>query len=407
MSSVIDQTTLAHLEQLFSTAFGASDAPAVAAFAPGRSEIAGNHTDHEGGRVIACALDVAAHAIARPRADTTVRLASEGYPTFELDLSSAEAREDERGTTASLVRGMAHEVAAATGATPRGFDLAMWCDIPSGGGLSSSAAVEALLGRTMEALWGAQTGAQTANPVALAQMCQRTENNYYGKPCGLMDQAAVCLGGLALMDFANAHEPATKKLDLVFEDFGYALVLVKVGADHAASTADYAAIPGEMQAIAADLGHGRLCEVSREAFDEALPELRRKHGDRAILRCIHYWHEDALVQKRWQALNIGDVATFLELTRESGASSAMYLQNVAAELGREQPAMLALGAAEHLLRGDGAARIHGGGFGGTIQAFVPLEQLDAFCAQMDAWLGAGSCRRYTVSSEGASAACLK
>ena len=402
MSSVIVPTTLAHLEQLFSAAFGPSDAPAVAAYAPGRSEIAGNHTDHEGGRVIACALDVAAHAVARPRTDTLVRVASEGYPAFELDLVSTDAREDERGTTASLVRGMAHEIAAATGIRPRGFDLAMCCDIPSGGGLSSSAAVEALLGRTMEALWGAQA----AEPVALAQMCQRTENAYYGKPCGLMDQAAVCLGGLALMDFANAREPDTKKLDLAFEDFGYALVLVKVGADHSASTADYAAIPGEMQAIAVRLGHERLCEVSRADFDAALPALRREFGDRAVLRCIHYWHEDKLVERRWRALNIGDVAAFLELTRESGASSAMYLQNVAADLGHEQPAMFALGAAEHLLEGDGAVRIHGGGFGGTIQAFVPLEQLNAFCAQMDAWLGERSCRRYVVRGEGASAAWL-
>ena len=241
--------------------------------------------------------------------------------------------------------------------------------------------------------------------MALAQASQRTENNYYGKPCGLMDQAAVCLGGLAFMDFENAGEPKTKKLELSFEDFGYALCLVKVGADHAASTDDYAAVPGEMQAVAARLGHARLCEVDREAFDAQLPALRDEFGDRAILRCIHYWHENALVDERWRQLNIGDMQTFLELTRESGASSAMYLQNVVASLGPEQPAMYALGLAEHVLKGRGATRIHGGGFGGTIQAFVPLELVE-FTRKMDAWLGEGASRRYRVTDEGAYATWL-
>ena len=390
------------LDNLYAGAFGTGGEPALLVVAPGRSEIAGNHTDHEGGRVIACALDVCAMGLARANGTDTVRMVSEGHDPLEVRLDSLEAQDSERGTTASLVRGMAHEVTAAAGVKASGFDLALCSDIPVGGGLSSSAAIEAALGRAMEALWGATP----AEPVTLAQMCQRTENNYYGKPCGLMDQAAVCLGGLALMDFADAHEPKTQKLELAFEDFGYALVLAKVGTDHAASTADYAAIPGEMQAVAADLGHTRLCEVDRAAFDAQLPALRASHGDRAILRCIHYWHEDELVAERWKSLNIGDVATFLELTRESGASSAMYLQNVAAELGREQPAMLALGMAEHLLEGQGAVRIHGGGFGGTIQAFVPLEQVEGFCAQMDAWLGEGSCTRYGVSPEGARASWL-
>ena len=254
----------------------------------------------------------------------------------------------------------------------------------------------------MEALWGVEP----AEPVALAQASQRTENNYYGKPCGLMDQAAVCLGGLAFMDFENAAEPQTKKLELSFDDFGYALCLVKVGADHAASTDDYAAVPGEMQAVAARLGHARLCEVDREAFDAQLPALREEFGDRAVLRCIHYWHENALVDERWRQLNIGDMQAFLELTRQSGASSAMFLQNVVASLGREQPAMYALGLAEHVLRGRGAARIHGGGFGGTIRAFVPLELADEFQAKMDAWLGEDACRRYRVTDEGAYAAWL-
>ena len=402
MSDSICPELLSHLTELFEAAFGpVGDERILHVHAPGRSEISGNHTDHEGGHVIAAALDVAVDGLARPNGTNTVRVASEGYPLIEVNLDTLDVAEDEKGTTASLVRGMAHEVAA-NGGTPTGFDLAMTCTVPSGGGLSSSAAVEGAFGRAVEALWGVTP----AEPVALAQMSQRTENNYYGKPCGLMDQAAVCLGGLAFMDFEDSANPKTQKLELDFEDHGYALVLVKVGADHAASTDDYAAVPGEMQAIAAKLGHARLCEVDKADFDRNVPALRKEFGDRAVLRCIHYWYENDLVDRRWEALQSADIDAFLSLTRASGASSAMYLQNVVAELGREQPAMYALGLAEHILNGRGAARIHGGGFGGTIQAFVPLDLVDQFIERMDYWLGAGSSRRYKVSDEGAFAAWL-
>jgi galactokinase len=390
------------LVRLFEESFGTVGVRnLLSVHAPGRSEIAGNHTDHEGGHVIAAALDVAVDCIAANNGTATVRVASEGYPQIEVDLDSLDSRDDEKGLTAALVRGMAYEVAV-RGGTPTGFDLAMTSTIPSGGGLSSSAAVEAALGRALEAFWGLEP----ASPIALAQESQRTENNFYGKPCGLMDQAAVCLGGLAFMDFGNAANPRTQKVALDFEDFGHALVLIKVGADHAASTADYAAIPSEMQSVATKLGHTRLCEVDRSDFDRRIADLRQEYGDRAVLRCVHYWFENDLVDRRWEALQIGDIDAFLNLTRASGASSAMYLQNVAAELGREQPAMCALGLAEHILNGRGAARIHGGGFGGTIQAFVPLDIVDAFIAQMDAWLGVGSSRRYKVSDKGAYAAWL-
>lgn len=364
--------------------------------APGRSEIAGNHTDHEGGHVIAAALDVAVDGTAEANGSMTVHVESEGFAPFDVNLETLDARPEEQGTTAALVRGMAHEVAA-LGAKPAGFDISLTSTIPSGGGLSSSAAVEAALGRTMEALWGAPA----IDALALAQMCQRTENNYYGKPCGLMDQAAVCLGGLAFMNFENQAHPATEKLNLNFEDYGYALVLVKVGADHAASTQDYAAVPQEMQAIAHEFGAARLCEVSREAFSARLPELRAQFGDRACMRAIHYWHENHLVDRRWSALKAADMDEFLALTRQSGASSAMFLQNVGAKLGAEQPAMYALALAEHALDGAGAVRIHGGGFGGTIQAFVPTAQVDAFITCMNTWLGAGAAQHYVVSQQGA------
>ena len=372
----------------------------LAVHAPARSEISGNHTDHEGGHVIAGALNVAIDGVAAANGTDRVRVASAGYPTFEISLDSLDEREDEHVTTAGLVRGMA-ACMARTGRTPAGFDLAMTSDIPSGGGLSSSAAVEAALGRVMEALWEGPE----VTPVELAKMGQFAENRYFGKPCGLMDQAAVCLGGLAFMDFEDAAEPRTAKLELDFDAAGYALCLVDVGCDHAPFTADYAAVPVEMQQVAREFGHERLCEVDPAEFDRLLPELREKLGDRAILRAIHYWRENELVDKRWDALTAGDIDRFLELTRESGASSAMFLQNVSTG-GSFQPAMLALGLAERILDGRGATRIHGGGFGGSIQCFVPLDMVEDFTAQMNAWLGEGACVHYQIAEKGAHATWL-
>ena len=369
----------------------------LAVHAPARSEISGNHTDHEGGHVIAGALNVAIDGVAAANGTDRVRVASAGYPTFEISLESLDEREDEHVTTAGLVRGMA-ACMARTGRTPAGFDLAMTSDIPSGGGLSSSAAVEAALGRVMEALWEGPA----VSPVELAKMGQYAENRYFGKPCGLMDQAAVCLGGIAFMDFEDAAEPRTAKLELDFDAAGYALCLVDVGCDHAPFTADYAAVPVEMQQVAREFGHERLCEVDAAEFDRRLPELREKLGDRAILRAIHYWRENELVDKRWDALTAGDIDRFLELTRESGASSAMFLQNVSTG-GSFQPAMLALGLAERILDGRGATRIHGGGFGGSIQCFVPLDMVEDFTAQMNAWLGEGACVHYQIAEKGAHA----
>lgn len=341
-----DEKTLATLTKLFEEEFDPiGDRQVLYVHAPGRSEVSGNHTDHEGGHVIAGSLDVAVDGIAVATDTNKVRVADEGYPTFEITLDKLDIQESEKGAPA-------------------------------------------------------------IEPVTLAQMSQRTENNYYGKPCGLMDQTAVCLGGLAYMDFEDQAQPKTQKLELNFEDHGYALVLVKVGADHVAATDDYAAVPREMQDVAAEFGKARLCEVDVADFDAKLPELRAKLGDRACLRAVHYWYENGLVDKRWAALNAGDIDQFLVLTRESGASSAMYLQNVVAKLGSEQPSMYALALAEHVLDGRGAVRIHGGGFGGTIQAFVPLDLVDTFIAKMNSWLGEGSARHYAISDKGAYAAWL-
>lgn len=396
-ASQTDERRLQAVKDLYEGHFGPiGEARTLVAVAPGRSEIAGNHTDHEGGHVIAGALDVSVIAIAVPNGTDTVRVIDEAFPPFEVNLGSLAPDPSERVSSAAIVRGMASGMAK-TGRKPAGFDLASSSTIPAGGGLSSSAAVEALYGRVMEALWeGPEVSA-----VELAKMSKRAENDFFGKPCGLMDQLSVCMGGLAFMGFED-EEPRCSKLDFDFDAAGFGLVLVDVGCDHAPFTDDYAAVPVEMQKVARMFGHERLSEVDVSAFDARIPEVRQELGDRALLRALHFWYENGLVDRRWDALCSNDIHSFLELTRESGASSGMFLQNVSTG-GEFQPAMAALGMAEHVLCGEGAIRIHGGGFGGSIQCFVPIERIPEFIEKMDGWLDEGSCRHYHIAEEGAHA----
>ena len=369
----------------------------LAVRAPARSEIAGNHTDHEGGRVIAAALDRGIECLAAANSSDVARVFSQGYDPIELALDSLEPRAAERGTSAALVRGMAAQMAA-TGRIPAGFDLVMTSDIPAGGGLSSSAAFELAMCRAMERLWPGRE----VDAVEAAQMAQRVESAWFGKPCGLMDQLAISLGGLAWMDFADA-QPATERLALDFSDEGYVLCLTDVGTDHSDCTDEYAAVPAEMKDVAQALGASRLCEVDESTLIACLPELRTSLGDRPLLRALHYYQEMDLVDERWRALKAREIEAFLEATRRSGASSGMFLQNVSVSGARTQDCMVALALSERLLGGRGASRIHGGGFGGSIQAFVPAEQLDGYVAGMNACFGDGACTPYTISDEGAMA----
>ena len=382
------------LEQVFVERFG--EQPMLEVTSPGRTEVAGNHTDHEGGHVIAAAVDRAVHGLARANEQNAIRLLSLGFGEVTVDLKDLAPREDERNSTASLVRGMA-ALFAERGYTPAGFDLACRSDVLGGSGLSSSAAFELELGQAMNALWA--DGALAADE--LAMMAQRCEREWFGKPCGLMDQAAVALGGIQHMDFSQPGVLAANTLDFDFGEAGYAICIVAVGADHAANTDDYAAVPAEMQAVARALGAEILSQVSEADVIAALPRLREELGDRAALRALHYYREERLVAARADALRAGDVDAFLELTRLSGASSAMYLQNVSVGGASDQPSMLAIALAEELLAGRGAVRVHGGGFGGTIQAFVPLDAVEAFSAGMDAVFGAGACGIYNVDHKGA------
>ncbi|MDO4798020.1 MAG: galactokinase family protein [Coriobacteriales bacterium] len=383
----------------FEDAFGsAANRRLLAVRAPGRTEIAGNHTDHEGGSVIAAAVDRYVEGIFSPAQTGVMRVQSEGYGLVEVEVTSTEAREDERGTTAALVRGMAAQFAL-RGIEPQGFDACLRSDVLGGSGLSSSAAFELELGQAMNALWADGSLA----PDELAMMAQRAEREWFGKPCGLMDQAAVALGGVQHMDFGTPGVLEAEALDFDFAEHGYAICIVAVGADHAANIDDYAAVPGEMQAVARELGAQILSEVRVEDVIAAMPRIRETLGDRAALRALHYYQEEWLVTARAHALKAEDMGRFLELTRISGRSSAMFLQNVSIGGSAEQPSMLAIALADGLLCGQGAVRVHGGGFGGTIQAFVPTGVVDEFSAGMNAVFGEGACGVYGVDHEGAKA----
>lgn len=395
-------TSHLNFEQLankFADTFGEVEGRRLLAVrAPGRTEIAGNHTDHEGGSVIAAAVDRYVEGVFGAASTSVMRVCSEGYGLVEVDATSLDAREEERGTTASLVRGMAAQFAE-RGVVPQGFDAYIRSDVLGGSGLSSSAAFELELGQAMNALWA--DGALA--PDELAMMAQRAEREWFGKPCGLMDQAAVALGGVQHMNFGTPGVLAAKALDFDFVEHGYAICIVAVGADHSANIDDYAAVPGEMQAVARELGAHVLSEVSVEDVVTAMPRIREALGDRAALRALHYFQEEWLVEARANALIAEDMDRFLELTRLSGKSSAMFLQNVSIGGAQEQPSMMAIALADALLCGRGAVRVHGGGFGGTIQVFAPLDAVEELCAGMDAVFGEGACGVYGVDHEGAKA----
>lgn len=379
--------------------FGRADLDRILSVrAPGRTELAGNHTDHEGGKVIAAAVDRYIQGVFAPNGTNVLRVMSEGYGLTEVDTRSLTVREDERGGTAALVRGMA-ALFDERGFTPMGFDAYLVSEVPGGSGLSSSAAFELELGQALNALWA--DGALA--PDELALMAQRAEREWFGKPCGLMDQAAVALGGIQHMDFVDQTKLVAERIDFDFASNGYAVCIVAVGADHSANIDDYAAVPGEMQAVAREMGKQVLSQVTSDDVVAAIPRLRARLGDRAVLRALHYFHEMELVESRAEAMRAKDMERFLELTRFSGVSSAMLLQNTSVGGSAEQPSMLAIALAEGLLRGRGAARVHGGGFGGTIQAFVPLDMVEEFRAGMDAVFGAGACGVCNVDHEGARA----
>ena len=363
--------------------------------APGRTEISGNHTDHQHGCVLAAAVNLETAADVCLNGTDNICIQSDGYPAFSIDLNDLSVRADEQNTTPALVRGV---VAGCVerGIQVKGFDAVIRSNVLPGSGLSSSAAFEVLIGTICNHLFGGHL-----TPVEIAQIGQQAENIYFGKPSGLMDQMASSVGGMVYIDFENPDAPYIEKLDFNLARAGYALCIIDSGADHADLTDEYAAIPMEMKKICGYFGKEVLRQIPEADFMAAIPALRKIVSDRAILRAIHIYQENKRVAKQVEALKQEDVDAFLDLVKESGRSSWMYLQNITpAGAVEHQEVAVALALCDTLLHGQGAYRVHGGGFAGTVQAFVPREMLDDFRKKIEAVLGQGSCHVLSIRPKG-------
>ena len=356
--------------------------------APGRTALGGNHTDHQRGCVLAASVSLDLMAAAAPNGTSTVVLKSEGYDILRIDIADETVHPEEINQTASLIRGIAAAIRQ-RGFQPQGFNACVISDVPGGSGLSSSAAFETLIG----VIFNHMFCANALNPVEIAKIGQYAENVYFGKPCGLMDQMACSVGGAIAIDFEQKEDPVITKIPFSFADSGYQLCIIDSGADHADLTEDYAAVPAEMKSVAKYFGKEVLREVPEDQFRKEIASLRKACGDRAVLRASHFYKENDRVKTETEALFAGDFQTYLKTAEESGQSSFMYLQNVYSSRFPEQQAVaVALMTAGHLLAGKGMCRVHGGGFAGTIQAFVPTEDAEEFRRNMDSVLGEGSCR---------------
>ena len=364
--------------------------------APGRTEIGGNHTDHQHGCVLAAAVNLETTAEVVLNGSHLIRVDSEGYAPVEIDLNVLSVHENEKNTTAALIRGVAAAFVQ-RGAVLQGFDAKVRSTVLPGSGLSSSAAFEVLIGTVCNELFFEKR----LSAVEIAQIGQWAENIYFGKPCGLMDQTASAVGGMVYIDFCDPKNPLVEQLDFDFSRTGHALCIIDSGADHADLTDEYAAIPAELKQISAYFCKEVLRDVPEEQFFVHLPRLRKQVPDRAILRAIHFYQENRRVQAQAEALRQKDFAAFLQLVRESGRSSWMYLQNITpAGAIAHQDIAVALALCDTLLGNRGAYRVHGGGFAGTVQAFVPLDLLERFQSRIEEVLGAGACHVLSIRPEG-------
>ncbi|MFA6947583.1 MAG: galactokinase family protein [Eubacteriales bacterium] len=367
---------------------------------PGRSEISGNHTDHNYGRVLAASIDLDIIAVAAPADDNVIRIKSEGFPEDVVGISEIAVDEGKFFTSYAVIGGMCD------GFAKRGYKIGGLCayttsNVFKGSGLSSSAAFEDMVGNLLNYMYnGAAIDAPT-----IAVIAQYAENVFFGKPCGLMDQTACAVGGFVAIDFADPASPVVEKLPFDLSGAGYALCIVNTGGNHADLNADYASVPAEMKAVAAVFGRKVLRGLAYDDIASKIPELREKLGDRAILRALHFIEENDRVKVQGDALSRGDIDAFFDGVLASGRSSYMKLQNVYTTVNvAEQGLSLALAVAEHTLSGcarRAAWRVHGGGFAGTIQAFVPVEDVERFRAAEDGAFGAGACHILRVRTVGA------
>lgn len=360
--------------------------------APGRTEISGNHTDHQGGRVLAAAVNLETTADVVLNGTNFIRIQSQGYAEVTIDINDLSIHAEEKNTTAALVRGVMAAFSK-RGCKIMGFDAKVESTVFPGSGLSSSAAFEVLIGTIFNTLFFDSK----LTPMEIAQIGQYSENVYFGKPCGLMDQMASAVGGMVYIDFENPERPIVKSIDFDFSHCGYTLCIINSGADHADLTDEYTAITQELKAVCSFFDKEVLREVHEADFYTNINAVRTIAGDRAVLRAIHVFEENKRVKMQVEALESGDFGTFLNCIGESGRSSWQYLQNVIPS-GRKshQEIAFALALCSKLLNGCGAYRVHGGGFAGTVQAFVPDEMLETFKKGIEAVLGDDSCHVLSI-----------
>ena len=377
----------------FTENFGEGDGIEIYS-APGRTEILGNHTDHQHGEVLAASVNLDAIAVVRKTSGDTVRVISGSSPV--ITISDLSKKEDEKGTTGALIKGMISTLKDG-GFTVGGFDAYITSDVIIGAGLSSSAAFETLIGTVISGLYNDMR----IDPVIIAKAGQKAENVFFGKPCGLMDQMACSIGNMVHIDFRDPSEPVTEKIGFDFDMTGYSLCITDTKGSHSDLTHEYAAVPQEMKEIARLLGHDVLRSVTLDDILDNITELRGKAGDRAVLRAIHFEEENARVAKGVKALKENNLKKFLDMVRDSGNSSFKYLQNVYTSSDvRTQNVSIALAVSDSVLTDGECSRVHGGGFAGTIQAFVKNENTDKYRSAMDKVFGDGSCRILKIRKYG-------
>ncbi len=366
---------------------------------PGRSEISGNHTDHNHGKVLAASIDLDIIAVAEATDDGIISVKSAGFPEDTVKIADIKVDPDKFFTSFAVIEGMCEGMAKA-GCTVGGFRAYTTSNVFKGSGLSSSAAFEVMIGNILRTLYN-----NDISDIEIAKIAQYSENAFFGKPCGLMDQMACAVGGFISIDFADPKNPIVEKPSFDLSALGYALCIVDTHGNHADLNDDYASVPAEMKAVAAALGTAVLRDADEAKFMEIMPALRESVGDRAILRALHFFAENRRVEAQTAALKAGDVAAFMAGVRASGNSSFKYLQNVYTTKNvSEQGLSLALALTEAYLA-DGqkpsACRVHGGGFAGTIQAFVPAEDAAGLVALLDPIFGKGATHILKIRQQGA------
>ena len=398
----IDESVIAHQEARYIKAmesykelYGENEVEIYSA--PGRSEVGGNHTDHQHGMVLATSINLDAIAVVNRNEDMTVRVVSEGYRMIVIDADDVEKKEKEEGTSTGLIRGVLAGLKE-RGYKIGGFNAYVTSDVLIGAGLSSSAAFETIIGTIISGLYNEMQ----ISMVEIAQIGQYSENVYFGKPSGLMDQTACAVGGLIHIDFADPKAPVVEKVDVDFENYACSLCIVDTKGSHQDLTPDYAQIPADMKEVAAYFGKSVLREVDENEFFAQIPALRAKLGDRPVLRAMHFFGDNARVAAQVAALREGKFEEFLKMVSQSGDSSFKYLQNVYTNRDvQNQAVSIALAVSEQVLGGThGVCRVHGGGFAGTIQAFVKNDFVEAYRKALDGVFGEGSCHVLKVRKYG-------